>query len=90
MKEIRKLKPGFFSYESYFAQVMIMDLALHVQNFLHTHSRPKMRSFHEEMLKMRKLSEEAKLLRMKTAEEEEVSNGHQIVFPLVTNSIVLG
>ena len=39
-------------------QVMIMELAQHVQNFLHSHNVPGFKSFYEEMMSNKKREEE--------------------------------
>ena len=38
---------------------MILDLAQHVQGFLHSHNKPPSRSFYDEMLTNQRLQKEA-------------------------------
>ncbi|XP_060031085.1 eIF-2-alpha kinase GCN2 isoform X2 [Erinaceus europaeus] len=52
-------------------EVMIFELAYHVQSFLSEHNKPPPKSFHEEMLARRALEEEQRLLEAKQKEEQE-------------------
>lgn len=52
-------------------EVMIFELAYHVQSFLSEHNKPPPKSFHEEMLARRAQEEEQRLLEAKQREEQE-------------------
>ncbi|XP_074184019.1 eIF-2-alpha kinase GCN2 isoform X3 [Rhinolophus sinicus] len=52
-------------------EVMIFELAYHVQSFLSEHNKPPPKSFHEEMLKRRAQEEQQRLLEAKRKEEQE-------------------
>ncbi|KAM5235707.1 eIF-2-alpha kinase GCN2 [Ctenodactylus gundi] len=52
-------------------EVMIFELAYHVQAFLSEHNKPPPKSFHEEMLERRAQEEQQRLLEAKRKEEEE-------------------
>ncbi|XP_023974159.1 eIF-2-alpha kinase GCN2 isoform X4 [Physeter macrocephalus] len=53
-------------------EVMIFELAYHVQSFLCEHNKPPPKSFHEEMLERRAQEEQRRQLEAKRKEEEEV------------------
>ncbi|ELW48177.1 Eukaryotic translation initiation factor 2-alpha kinase 4 [Tupaia chinensis] len=53
-------------------EVMIFELAYHVQSFLSEHNKPPPKSFHEEMLKRQAQEEQQRLLEAKRKEEQEV------------------
>ncbi|XP_019790834.1 eIF-2-alpha kinase GCN2 isoform X3 [Tursiops truncatus] len=52
-------------------EVMIFELAYHVQSFLCEHNKPPPKSFHEEMLERRAQEEQRRQLEAKRKEEEE-------------------
>uniref|UniRef100_G3TYN2 eIF-2-alpha kinase GCN2 n=1 Tax=Loxodonta africana TaxID=9785 RepID=G3TYN2_LOXAF len=52
-------------------EVMIFELAYHVQSFLSEHNKPPPKSFHEEMLERRAQEEQRRLLEAKQKEEQE-------------------
>ncbi|KAM9202214.1 eIF-2-alpha kinase GCN2 isoform 2-T2 [Dugong dugon] len=52
-------------------EVMIFELAYHVQSFLSEHNKPPPKSFHEEMLERRAQEERQRLLEAKQKEEQE-------------------
>uniref|UniRef100_A0A0D9R4Q6 eIF-2-alpha kinase GCN2 n=1 Tax=Chlorocebus sabaeus TaxID=60711 RepID=A0A0D9R4Q6_CHLSB len=52
-------------------EVMIFELAYHVQSFLSEHNKPPPKSFHEEMLERRAQEEQQRLLEAKRKEEQE-------------------
>ncbi|CAK6432380.1 unnamed protein product [Pipistrellus nathusii] len=52
-------------------EVMIFELAYHVQSFLNEHNKPPPKSFHEEMLERRAQEEQQRLLEAKRKEEQE-------------------
>uniref|UniRef100_A0A8C0CMP9 non-specific serine/threonine protein kinase n=1 Tax=Balaenoptera musculus TaxID=9771 RepID=A0A8C0CMP9_BALMU len=55
-----------------YPDVMIFELAYHVQSFLCEHNKPPPKSFHEEMLERRAQEEQRRQLEAKRKEEEEV------------------
>ncbi|KAM7159039.1 eIF-2-alpha kinase GCN2 isoform 2-T2 [Molossus nigricans] len=52
-------------------EVVIFELAHHVQSFLNEHNKPPPKSFHEEMLERRAQEEQRRLLEAKRKEEQE-------------------
>lgn len=56
-------------------EVMIFELAQHVQAFLHEHNKPGTKSFYEEMLSRQKEREQIKMRAQKLEEDREVSAG---------------
>ncbi|XP_029423769.1 eIF-2-alpha kinase GCN2 isoform X2 [Nannospalax galili] len=52
-------------------EVMIFELAYHVQLFLSEHNKPPPKSFHEEMLERRAQEEQQRLLEARQKEEQE-------------------
>ncbi|XP_006883089.1 PREDICTED: eukaryotic translation initiation factor 2-alpha kinase 4 [Elephantulus edwardii] len=52
-------------------EVMIFELAYHVQSFLSEHNKPPPKSFHEEMLERQAQEEQQRLLEAKQREEQE-------------------
>ncbi|XP_073921747.1 eIF-2-alpha kinase GCN2 isoform X5 [Castor canadensis] len=52
-------------------EVMIFELAYHVQSFLSEHNKPPPKSFHEEMLERQAQEEQQRLLEAKRKEEQE-------------------
>ncbi|XP_023370051.1 eIF-2-alpha kinase GCN2 isoform X2 [Otolemur garnettii] len=52
-------------------EVMIFELAYHVQSFLSEHNKPPPKSFHEEMLERRAQEEQQRLLEARRKEEQE-------------------
>ena len=52
-------------------EVMILELAQHVKDFLHKHNHPPAKSFHEQMLSNQKRKEERKKEEEKRRQEEE-------------------
>nr|XP_058914978.1 eIF-2-alpha kinase GCN2 isoform X6 [Kogia breviceps] len=58
--------------EKHCGEVMIFELAYHVQSFLCEHNKPPPKSFHEEMLERRAQEEQRRQLEAKRKEEEEV------------------
>ncbi|XP_066885053.1 eIF-2-alpha kinase GCN2 isoform X3 [Kogia breviceps] len=57
--------------EKHCGEVMIFELAYHVQSFLCEHNKPPPKSFHEEMLERRAQEEQRRQLEAKRKEEEE-------------------
>ncbi|XP_004422047.1 PREDICTED: eukaryotic translation initiation factor 2-alpha kinase 4 [Ceratotherium simum simum] len=52
-------------------EVMIFELAYHVQSFLNEHNKPPPKSFHEEMLERRAQEEQQRLLEAERKKEQE-------------------
>ncbi|KAM8783920.1 eIF-2-alpha kinase GCN2 isoform 4-T6 [Rhynchonycteris naso] len=52
-------------------EVMIFELAYHVQSFLSEHNKPPPKSFHEEMLERQAQEEQQRLLEARRKEEQE-------------------
>ncbi|GAB5572595.1 eIF-2-alpha kinase GCN2 isoform X5 [Prionailurus iriomotensis] len=60
-------------------EVMIFELADHVQSFLSEHNKPPPKSFHEEMLERRAQEEQRRLLEAKQKVEQEIGIRWQYV-----------